>query len=56
MALFWMMLLKKILLKTGPLRPKQELEQGSSLDLKRGLSPGEAGHAAGLEKEEGHRG
>jgi hypothetical protein len=50
---FWMMRQKKTLQKTGSLRPKQELEQRSSLDLQRGLSPGEEGHASGLGKEEG---
>ena len=50
---FWMMCQKKTLQKTGSLRPKQELEQRSSLDLQRGLSPGEEGHASGLGKEEG---
>lgn len=37
--------------KTGPLRPKQELEQRSSSDLPRGLSSQEEGHASGLGKE-----
>lgn len=55
LSLFWMMLLKT-LLKTGPLRPKQELRQRSSLNLQRGLSPGEEGHASSLGEEEGRQG
>lgn len=37
--------------KTGPLRPKQELEQRSSSDLPRGLSPREEGRTSGLGEE-----